>query len=512
MTNSPQAAGTWEETIMGAVAHTGECDVCERYMVHLSSSWAANEAGLRALIKHQKAPSQIPYEPSAVWEEVVMGCLCHTVPCDLCNGYLTHVTDNWGGDEPGLRALVKRRQNQFSQPAHEDLIPRLTAERDHAVRASQEATERLNVQTERINLLALERENAVKASQEAAEGFKARMEHISLLTVERDNAVKASNEAAERLNEQMERASLLISQLEAERVLNEELKEKLKKSSNIKQTASQETIHVNPRVVGDAAEMQVVSGTHSKKRARRSPSLEAGTIPQHQEAVKTQPSVLPWNAPLEQWARHFLSTAHVRQPIDGVRVNKGVVKLRQVRGFILVASRAPLQNVRAWHRMCAELLAFPGEYKKLTSQADDGHMIEDHDEHILHIAPQRTMRPANVQVAETVWHAARELALQGVTIAEVDDAQPYGFWWLMDNMNDRTMGQEIQALIRQINRVPNCVVQAVPRFEPQTYEDPAQVSQRDKKKASRSKRSRRSKAEESSDDDGGVDSDERFMF
>lgn len=178
-----------------------------------------------------------------------------------------------------------------------------------------------------------------------------------------------------------------------------------------------------------------------------------------------------WDAPIEDWGHYFWSSPETARSTKGIRWlknNKGI-KLRQVRGFILVASRAPSnhqndQNNQVWHRACAELLAFPRRYEEYVSRG-------------LNISTEKVTKAVEASMSNTYTDklAARELALQGVTVNEVNDAQPYGFFLLLDNRSHPIMGKEIWALIDEINKVPKNIVEAVPRFEPQVYLEPSGV-------------------------------------
>lgn len=202
-----------------------------------------------------------------------------------------------------------------------------------------------------------------------------------------------------------------------------------------------------------------------------------------------------WDAPLEDWGHYFWSSPKTVRFTDGLRLpnNNNGIKLRQVRGYIMVASRAPFKDTerQIWHRACAELLAFPRRY-------------EDYVSNGLLIPKGRIMQAAKVTENYTDQSAAHELARQGVTVDEVHDAQPYGFFWLLDNRFHTEMGQGIKELVKAINEIPKHVIDAVPRFEPQVYPDPSKVLISDYNPTEASS-SRRSKSQAS--DDGGDDYD-----
>ncbi|KAF9487477.1 hypothetical protein BDN71DRAFT_1513932 [Pleurotus eryngii] len=130
----------------------------------------------------------------------------------------------------------------------------------------------------------------------------------------------------------------------------------------------------------------------------------------------------------------------------------------------MIASRAPFEDTNSgiWHRACAELLAFPRRYENYVSSG-------------LSISKARVVQIAKVANEYTDQSAAHELARQGVTVDEVHDAQPYGFFWLLDNRFHTEMGQRIRELVGVINKIPKHIVDAVPRFEPQVYLDPLKV-------------------------------------
>ncbi|KAG5223756.1 hypothetical protein IMY05_C0097000200 [Salix suchowensis] len=181
-----------------------------------------------------------------------------------------------------------------------------------------------------------------------------------------------------------------------------------------------------------------------------------------------------------EWGHYFWSSPKTVRFTNGIRwpKNNNGIKLRQVRGFILVASRAPFgrRSSQVWHRACAELLAFPRRYEEYVSKG-------------LYVSKDKVMRAARVSDTYTDESAANELALQGVTVDEVNDAQPYGFFWLLDNRFHSTMGEGIRAIVDEINKIPKSTVEAVPRLEPQVYPEPSKILISASSKASSSRKS-----------------------
>lgn len=124
-----------------------------------------------------------------------------------------------------------------------------------------------------------------------------------------------------------------------------------------------------------------------------------------------------------------------------------------------------------WLRMCAELIAFPGTYEKYTSQVQARHMLEGEDSNVVPIAPRLVVERANVTEDFTVRQAAHELARQGVTVPDINDAQPFGFYWLLDNMRHPSMSKDIACVVRKINLLSPDIVSGLSRFEPQVWHD-----------------------------------------
>ncbi|KAG5222766.1 hypothetical protein IMY05_C2141000200 [Salix suchowensis] len=202
----------------------------------------------------------------------------------------------------------------------------------------------------------------------------------------------------------------------------------------------------------DAVRSRAGTGRVQRRRLRDKPADAVG-----------RPS---WDAPIEEWGHYFWSSPKTVRFTNGIRwpKNNNGIKLRQVCGFILVASRAPFG-----HR---------------SSQAIRGIRLEG-----LYVSKDKVMRAARVSDTYTDESAANELALQGVTVNEVNDAQPYGFFWLLDNRFHSTMGEGIRAIVDEINKIPKSTVEAVPRLEPQVYPEPSKILISASSKASSSRKS-----------------------
>ncbi|KAF9487133.1 hypothetical protein BDN71DRAFT_1437070 [Pleurotus eryngii] len=139
--------------------------------------------------------------PWMLWEWSLMGCACHIgkLNCNLCEAYLYHVSTSWGANEKGLQDIVKTNNNvpqlqaqlsemetKFSlEPsiAHiadlEDQIHCLTNERDRATRFVSQLKAKISM---------MEKESATELDH---------LEQICLLTAERDRAVILLNEQTE---------------------------------------------------------------------------------------------------------------------------------------------------------------------------------------------------------------------------------------------------------------------------------------------------------------------------
>ncbi|KAJ8690133.1 hypothetical protein PTI98_011591 [Pleurotus ostreatus] len=202
----------------------------------------------------------------------------------------------------------------------------------------------------------------------------------------------------------------------------------------------------------------------------------SGHVKRRRQNNKVVPVSRPrWDAPLEDWGHYFWSSPKTVRFTDGLRLpnNNNGIKLRQVRGYVMVASRAPFEATerQIWHRACAELLAFPRRY-------------EDYVLNGLSISNGRIMQPAKGD--EEIYR------------------RPYGFFWLLDNRFHAEMGQGIKELVKAINEIPKHDIDAVPRFEPQVYPEPSKVLISDYNPTEASS-SRRSMSQPS--DDGGDDYD-----
>lgn len=131
-----------------------------------------------------------------------MGCACHIgqLNCDSCEAYLYHVSTSWGANEKGLRDIVKtnnnapRLQAQLSEMETkfsslqlsiariadlEDQIRCLTDERDRATRLASHLEAKVSI---------MEKESPTEPDH---------LDQIRLLTAERDRVVISLNEQTE---------------------------------------------------------------------------------------------------------------------------------------------------------------------------------------------------------------------------------------------------------------------------------------------------------------------------
>ncbi|KAJ8455321.1 hypothetical protein ONZ45_g18977 [Pleurotus djamor] len=214
-----------------------------------------------------------------------------------------------------------------------------------------------------------------------------------------------------------------------------------------------------------------IKDQHPNSQPRRSGS---GHIARRkgQSKLPPPPSRPRWDAPIEEWGHFFWTSPKALRITNGISKtkNNSHIKLRQVRGYIIVASRAPVgvsdeaaTSRGTWYRACAELIAFPGLYRSLATRTN----ISDNPQTLPAIVPTDTSYTAD--------DAAEELRKQGVTTSEIDDAQPYGFFWLLHNMNHPRIGEAMKALIAEINQLPKVEIEQLFAFEPRFYPDPAKA-------------------------------------
>ncbi|KAJ8517823.1 hypothetical protein ONZ45_g5051 [Pleurotus djamor] len=189
--------------------------------------------------------------------------------------------------------------------------------------------------------------------------------------------------------------------------------------------------------------------------------------PASQATASQAPGQPRWGSPVDEWARYFLSSPKAVEEAPGISQQTTLtqVPLRNVRGFILVGSRAPEEysqrgeqsdSTLRWFKACAELIAFPGRYASLVQSG-------------LAIASNRKQVPVNCSASFGYKDAARALAEQGVTIAEIDDAQPFGSCWITSCQYGRTLGTSMRALQAAVAAISEEAVKSLPCFEPQVY-------------------------------------------
>ncbi|KAJ8508942.1 hypothetical protein ONZ45_g8840 [Pleurotus djamor] len=214
-----------------------------------------------------------------------------------------------------------------------------------------------------------------------------------------------------------------------------------------------------------------IKDQHPNSQPRRSGS---GHIARHKGESKLLPPLSRprWDAPIEEWGHFFWTSPRALHITNGISKtkNNSHIKLRQVRGYIIVASRAPVgvsdeaaTSRGTWYRACAELIAFPGLYGSLATRTN----ISDNPQTLPAVVPTDTSYTAD--------DAAEELRKQGVTTNEIDDAQPYGFFWLLHNMSHPRIGGAMKTLIDEINRLPKVEIEQLFAFEPRFYPDPAKA-------------------------------------
>ncbi|KAJ8454154.1 hypothetical protein ONZ45_g19415 [Pleurotus djamor] len=185
------------------------------------------------------------------------------------------------------------------------------------------------------------------------------------------------------------------------------------------------------------------------------------------QANKNTPGRPRWDSPVDDWGRHFMISPQAVEAAPGISQQRTLyqVPLRNVRGFILVGSRAPEEysqrgeqsdSTLRWFRACAELIAFPGRYASLVQSG-------------LIIASNRKQVPVHCSASFGYKDAARALAEQGVTIAEIDDAQPFGSCWITSCQYGRTLGTSMRALQAAVAAISEEAVKSLPCFEPQVY-------------------------------------------
>ncbi|KAJ8469712.1 hypothetical protein ONZ45_g16798 [Pleurotus djamor] len=132
----------------------------------------------------------------------------------------------------------------------------------------------------------------------------------------------------------------------------------------------------------------------------------------------------------------------------------------------MVASRAPDRDGTEetpermlWFRCCAELLAHPNKYKDCCQKLG------------LNITRDEIVEPVHPPSWYTPVDAAREFARQGISVKAADDAQPYGFQWILhQSQSMSSIAQEMLVQVNTINQFSEATIDALFHYSPIVYQ------------------------------------------